>query len=162
MELAPWWGGAFERMVQSTKRCLRKIIGRAKLTQDKLLTAVVEIEAVINSRPLSYISATVCEEPLTPSYLIVGRRLLNLPDHLGYVCDPDDNNFEIDTSQLTKRMRYLASILNHFWRRWRLEYLNELRESHHYQAKKASRTPHVTRETLSSSMTGLYHVHSGS
>ena len=124
---------------------MRKTIGRAKLTQDELLTAVVEIEAVINSRPLSYISATDCEEPLTPSHLIVGRRLLNLPDHLGYVCDPDDNDFEIDASQLTKRMRHLASILNHFWRRWRLEYLNELRESHHYQAKKASHTPHVTK-----------------
>ena len=143
VELAPWWGGAFERMVRSTKHCLHKTIGRAKLTQDELLTAVVEIEAVINSQPLSYISATDCEEPLTPSHLIVGWRLLNLPDHLGYVCDPDDNDFEIDTSQLTKRMRHLASILNHFWRRWRLEYLNELRESHHYQAKKASHTPYV-------------------
>ena len=24
---ALWWGGVFERMVRSTKRCLRKIIG---------------------------------------------------------------------------------------------------------------------------------------
>ena len=27
---APWWGGVFERMVRSMKRCLRKIIGQAK------------------------------------------------------------------------------------------------------------------------------------
>lgn len=27
VERAPWWGGAFERMVRSTKRCLRKMIG---------------------------------------------------------------------------------------------------------------------------------------
>ena len=56
VEYAPWWGGAFERMVKSTKRCLRKMIGRAQLTLDELLTAIVEIEAVINSRPLSYVS----------------------------------------------------------------------------------------------------------
>ena len=31
LEKAPWWGGLFERMVKSTKRCLRKTIGRAKL-----------------------------------------------------------------------------------------------------------------------------------
>lgn len=29
VEQTPWWGGAFERMVRSTKFCLRKLIGRA-------------------------------------------------------------------------------------------------------------------------------------
>ena len=29
LEKAPWWGGMFKRMVKSTKRCLRKAIGRA-------------------------------------------------------------------------------------------------------------------------------------
>ncbi len=39
----------FERMIQSTKRCLRKIIGKSQLTYDELLTALTEIELVINS-----------------------------------------------------------------------------------------------------------------
>ena len=85
VECAPWWGGVFERMVRSTKRCLCKMVGRANFTQDELLTAVVEIEAVINSRPISYVSSADFEEPLTPSHLVVGRRLLNLPDYLGCV-----------------------------------------------------------------------------
>ena len=79
VELAPWWGGAFEWMVQSTKRCLRKMVGKASLNHDELVTAVVEIESIINSRPLSYISAGDTEEPLTPSHLLLGRRVLNLP-----------------------------------------------------------------------------------
>ena len=29
MDKAPWWGGVFERLIHSVKRCLRKIIGRA-------------------------------------------------------------------------------------------------------------------------------------
>ena len=49
VEKAPWWGGIFERMVRSTKRCLKKSIGRAKLTYDELITSLTEIEAVINS-----------------------------------------------------------------------------------------------------------------
>ena len=95
------------------------MIGRTSFTRDELVTAVVEIEAVINSRPLCYVSATDIEEPLTPSHLIVGRRILSLPDHLGYVCDPGDEDFEVNASQLTKRMKHFASVLNHFWRCWR-------------------------------------------
>ena len=62
-----------------------------------------------------------------------------------YVCDPDDEDFEVNASQLTRRMKHLSNVLNHFWSRWRSEYLNELRESHRYVAKKNSRSPHVTK-----------------
>lgn len=79
LEKAPWWGGIFERMICSTKRCMRKMIGQAKFNHDELLTAVTEVEAIINSRPLTYISADNLEEPLTPSHVLVGRRLLSLP-----------------------------------------------------------------------------------
>lgn len=46
---APWWGGIFERIVRSMKRCLRKIVGQAKLPYDELLTALTEVEMVLNS-----------------------------------------------------------------------------------------------------------------
>ena len=36
VERAPWWGGAFERMVRSTKHCLKKSIGRAHFSRDEL------------------------------------------------------------------------------------------------------------------------------
>ena len=117
VERAPWWGGAFERMVQSTKRCLRKMVGQASLNYDELLTAVTEIESIINSRPLSYISAGDTEEPLTPSHLLIGRRVLNLPDYLDHLCDQGDEDFDINSSQLTRRTRHLSNTLNHFWKR---------------------------------------------
>ena len=34
LEKAPWWGGVFERMIQTVKRCLRKTIGNARLMYD--------------------------------------------------------------------------------------------------------------------------------
>ena len=117
IERAPWLGGVSERMVKSTKRCRKKMIGQAKLSLDELHTAIVEIESIINSRPLSYISSSDLEEPLTPSHLMIGRRILNLPDNLGYLLDPGDEEFTVDPTQLRKRAKYLSNTLNHFWRR---------------------------------------------
>ena len=48
------------------------MLGRVALTYDELLTLVVKTEAVLNSRPLSHISNDDLEEPLTPSYLLIG------------------------------------------------------------------------------------------
>ena len=129
LERAAWWGGVFERLIGSMKRCLRKMIGRATLTYDELLTAVTEVEMVINSMPISYVSSDDLEEPLTPSHLLAGRRILGLPDNLYYdhLLDPD---FELNQPIINKRMRYLSRILDHFWKRWRSEYLLSLREQH--------------------------------
>ena len=129
IEQAPWWGGIFERLVRSTKRCLRKMVGRAKLQYEELLTMLSEIEMVINSRPLSYVSANDLEEPLTPSHLIMGRRLLSLPDHLMY-CDQEDYDPTTTPAMLTKRMRFLNSMISRFWKRLKKEYLLEIRNSH--------------------------------
>ena len=76
----PGGGGMFECMIKSAKRCLKKSVGRASLTYDELSTLVTEIKAVLNSRPLTYVSTDNLEEPLTPSHLLLGYRVLSLPD----------------------------------------------------------------------------------
>jgi hypothetical protein len=68
VERAPWWGGVFERMIQSEKRLIRKIVGTAKLTFDEMMTATIEVESVLNSRPLTYI---VSEEMMEPLALLI-------------------------------------------------------------------------------------------
>ena len=55
---------------------------------------------MLNSWPLSYVSGEDMEEPITLSYLIVGRQILNLPDNLDNVYDLNDS--KIDTNQVTK------------------------------------------------------------
>ena len=107
----------------------------AKLTYyDELLTVVMEIESIINSRPLSYVTPDDLEEPLTPSHLLVGRRVISLPDNLGYQGEIGDSDFELNPVELSKRVKYLNNTLNHFWRRWRQEYLVELREAHRFNS----------------------------
>ena len=76
VDRAPWWGGFFERLIQNTKRCLRKTLRNAKLNYDELHTVLVEVEGTLNSRPLTYVSSDDPEEPLTPSHLMYGRRIL--------------------------------------------------------------------------------------
>ena len=49
------------------------MVGQAKLTYEELLTSVTEVELILNSRPLTYMSATDLEELLTPTHLINGR-----------------------------------------------------------------------------------------
>ena len=120
---AAFWGGVWERMVRSVKRCLRKIIGRASLTFDEISTNLVEVESVINSRPITYVydDTDGISYALTPSHLIYGRRILD---------DPNDSLFEIVSTQesLTRRAKYHRKILNDFSRRWKEEYLSSLRE----------------------------------
>ena len=133
VERAPWWGGVFERMIKMTKSCLRKMIGRARLSYDELITAIIEIEMVINSRPLSYITGDDMEEPLTPSHLMIGKRLLSLPDYLCTPDAPDEEDFNSTTrNKLTRRLKYLNVIIDKFWTRWRKEYLLELRGAHRH------------------------------
>lgn len=126
---APWQGGFFERLVKSVKRCLRKTLGRACVTYEELLTVLTEIECVLNSRPLTYVSTEDLEEPLTPSHLLCGRRLLSLP--CGDLPEPDPD-WSPKAEDLTKRVIYLQRLIDHFWNRWSKEYLLELRESHRY------------------------------
>ena len=74
------WGGLFERMTKCVKRCLKKILGTTKLSYDELLTVVVDVEAILNSRPLTYLDNDDIAEPLTASNLISGKRVLFLPN----------------------------------------------------------------------------------
>ena len=96
LELAPWWGGFFERMTRCVRRCLKKILKNAKLTYDELSTAVMEVECVLNSRPLTYVSSDDTEEPLTPSHWLTGRRVLSIPDEVA-TAEEDETDVELPT-----------------------------------------------------------------
>ncbi|XP_075531538.1 uncharacterized protein LOC142564428 [Dermacentor variabilis] len=121
-EKAAWWGGFWERMVRSVKASLKKVLGNSYCNFEELTTILTEIEAVINSRPLTYVYTEASEpEPLAPSHFLVGKRLTTLPD--------SGSATEVAQSpgQLTRRWHYRQRMVDQFWRRWQKEYLTSLR-----------------------------------
>ena len=49
---------------------------------------IVEIEAMLNDRPLTYVSSEISDpEPLTPSHLLYGRRIQSIPHPMD---DPEE------------------------------------------------------------------------
>ena len=136
--LAPWWGGFFERLVRSTKRCLKKTLGTARVSFEELLSVVVEIEGILNSRPLTYVDDEL-RNPLTPSQLIIGRRLLSSERKTG---GPQSTAPQTG-GELSKRAKYLTTVLSQFWRRWQKKYLTELRVHHNCQSKNRQPTVEI-------------------
>ena len=120
---APWWGGFYERMVRTIKSSIKKSIGKARLTYEEIETVLIEVEGVINSRPLTYLYEDDIQDPITPSHLMFGRNL-HTQIHNSIQSIGDVN--------LNARVKYVNRIINLFWDRFSLTYLNSLREFHMY------------------------------
>lgn len=118
---APWWGGFYERLVKSVKTPLKKVFGKAMLDGEQLSTVLTEIEAQINSRPLTHISAEPDDlDVITPSLILIGRNL----QPSGPV---KATKLREQTSKaLTKRFQYNQRLTNGFWQRWNSDYLKSL------------------------------------
>lgn len=113
---APHFGGIWEAGVKSVKHHLRRVIGQSTLTYEEMSTLLAQIEACLNSRPLT----KMVEDPqgslaLTPGHFLVGEPLLALPE----LPVPDK-------VPLTKRYLMVTRMRDDFWSRWSKEYLHEL------------------------------------
>ena len=78
----PHFGGIWEAAVKSFKAHLRRIIGEARLTFEKLTEVFIQIEACLNSRHLAQLPETLNGfQALTPGHFLMGKPLTTLPDH---------------------------------------------------------------------------------
>nr|XP_034837462.1 uncharacterized protein LOC117993754 [Maniola hyperantus] len=124
---SPNFGGLWEAGVRSVKTHLKKVIGDSTLTYEELSTALTQIEACLNSRPLSVLSDDPNDPlPLTPGHFLVGEPLLNVSD-VNY-CNKNISGIE--------RWNVTQKMVNEFWKRWSKEYLLNLSHRYKWNSKK--------------------------
>ena len=80
---------------------------------------LTEIEATLNSRPLTYTYGDIDDgPPLTPSHFLCGHRLLALPYPESTEGDPEYLPNDLTPNEFIKKFRYHQRLMQMFWRQW--------------------------------------------
>lgn len=114
---APHFGGLWEAGVKSVKTQLVKTIGNKSLTFEELTTILVQIEGILNSRPM----CSVSNDPnsyiaLTPAHFILGEALVTPPEPV----------LDSDAKTPVDRWIHLQTVRQQFWKSYVNDYLNRL------------------------------------
>ncbi|XP_061400825.1 uncharacterized protein LOC133336561, partial [Musca vetustissima] len=87
-----------------------------------MVTVLVEVEAVLNSRPIAPLSPDPNDgEALTPGHLLIGAGLRSLPPES--VGEDSDNK-----ERYCKRWQMLSALKQRFWRAWSRDYVLGLQD----------------------------------
>jgi hypothetical protein len=127
---SPIFGGLWESGVKSTKHHLKRVVGKALLTYEQLNSVLIEIEGVLNSRPLTAIT----NDPNDFSYLSAGHFLTGAA--LNTYPEQDLSN---KSTNLLKFWSIITNMKQTFWKYWSKHYLNQLQNRPKWQ----SVTPNV-------------------
>lgn len=115
--LSPHMSGVWESQIKCVKTHLIKVIGAQVLTYEEMLTVLVQIEALLNSRPL-FVQSSDPTEPtaLTPAHFLHNVTLSHLPAR---------DLSSIPNGMLARR-ELTDKLVRSYWDRWRTEYLSTL------------------------------------
>lgn len=123
---SPHFSGLAEAGVKSVKTHLSRIIGLQRLTFEEFYTVLTQVEALLNSRPLSPLSSDPNDlTVLTPGHFLTLEPLSILPEPV---------LTEVKVSPL-QRWKLLQQMHQHFWRKWHLEYLHTLQQRNKWSTK---------------------------
>ena len=106
--------GATQAIVMITKKALKTVVRDSLFTEEMLVTYLIEMESLINRRPLVPISGNVNDiEALAPNHFLLGRSNPNVN-----ISIPQDN-----VSNFRVKWKFINDMLSVFWKRWIAEYL---------------------------------------
>ena len=106
-------GGVWERLIRSVRSVLQKVLKEQVVSDEQLLTIMVEAEKVLNDRPLWSPSEDPEAQPLSPSSLLLMRSNSAMPMGL----------FSKEDSYARSWWRQANYLVDLFWKRWTREYL---------------------------------------
>ncbi|XP_043283141.1 uncharacterized protein [Venturia canescens] len=115
--LSPNFGGLWESAVKSFKHHFKRVMYNVLLTFEEFNTFAIEIEAILNSRPLCPLSTDPNDLlVLTPGHFLIGDSLTSLPQP-DYSSTPENR---------LSQWEHLKKMRQDYWIRWYKEFLNEL------------------------------------
>lgn len=127
---SPHFGGLWEAAVKSFKHHFYRVIGEKLFTYEQLITYTTEIEAILNSRPLTPLSSDPNDfQALTPGHFLIGDSLLSTPEQ------------DLTTTRINRLSdwQHIQYMKQHFWQRWSKEYLNLLNTRPKWQQNQTSK-----------------------
>ncbi|XP_066588112.1 uncharacterized protein [Prorops nasuta] len=115
--VAPHFGGLWESTVKVFKHHYKRVIGDTLLTFEEVNTFTVEVEGILNSRPIT----TISSDPndlliLSPAHYLIGKPITALLEF---------NLTAVPENRLSN-WQHIVKMRQDFWVRWSMEYLNEL------------------------------------
>ena len=110
---APWLNASCESLLRLVKKGLLKSMGDSVLTFAELQTVMFEVSNLLNSRPIGRKPGNSIDEGsyLCPNDFLLGRNNSSAPR----------GTFDLK-SNYNKRLRFVQSIVNNFWKRWMRDY----------------------------------------
>lgn len=113
------FGGLWEAAVKRAKTLLRKTIETATWTHEILETVLVEIESILNSKPL------------TPFFSNHSDLVALTSGHFLPLADPDTHPRK---ANLSHDWHQIKKIKHAFWQRWSKEYLHLFQHRYNWKA----------------------------
>ncbi|KAI2664192.1 hypothetical protein H4Q32_002333 [Labeo rohita] len=114
---APHFGGAWEREIRSVKSALYTVIGAQLVSEEVLCTVSLEVEAILNTKPLGYTLSNIADlDAVTPNILLMGRLDGALPQVV----------YNKSEGLSRRRWRHCQVLADHFWSRFIMYYLPTL------------------------------------
>lgn len=125
-------GGVWERLIRSVRKVLNSTFKVQRLDEEGLQTALCEVEAIVNSRPITKASMDPNDlEALTPNHLLLQKNLPSLPPGV----------FQPADVYATRRWRQVQYMSDLFWKRWTKEYLPLMQERQRWTGVKRNLMP---------------------
>ncbi|KII68992.1 hypothetical protein RF11_05300 [Thelohanellus kitauei] len=115
IEYAPWYGWFYERLVKNIKNSLKCLTYNRKISFEHYQTILVEVESILNKRPLTYIDDDQESIILRPCLFLSHNNILK-----SFRCESDEHEKGLAIKMTKNDLKLMWSVgsklLDIFWK----------------------------------------------